>query len=291
MIRKVVIPAAGLGTRLLPVTKQQPKEMLPVFASDTNGELCVKPLIQLVFENLYANDFREFCLVVGRGKRSIEDHFTLDNDFIEYLTRNGKHNTARELISFYEKVRDSKMFFVNQPEPKGFGDAVHHAKAFTGKDPFMVHVGDDFVLSRDNGYLKRLVETFETYDADAVVCVEKVEDPRKYGVIQGREVGKRIYSVTGLEEKPAQPRSDMGIVAIYIFSERIYGGIEQVKPDSAGEIQLTDGIQQLIDENCDVYAVELDPSERRIDIGTPQSYWLALSVTKNLNSVLSEQER
>lgn len=293
MIRKVVIPAAGLGTRLLPATKQQPKEMLPVFACmHANGQLCLKPLIQLVFEKLYENGFREFCLVVGRGKRSIEDHFTLDNGVIEYLTKNDKLEMARELNQFFEKIRNSTMFFVNQPEPKGFGDAVLQAKTFTGKEAFMVHVGDDLVISRNNGYLKRLVQTFETYDADAVFCVEIVEDPRKYGVIQSRKISKKLYQVTGMEEKPERPRSNMGIVAIYIFSERIYDGIKKVKPDSAGEIQLTDGIQQLIDEHCNVYAIELDSGERRIDIGTPKSYWLAMrtciNMTKKLNNTPSE---
>ncbi len=290
MIRKVVIPAAGLGTRLLPVTKQQPKEMLPVFALDTNGQLCLKPLIQLVFEKLHDNGFREFCLVVGKGKRSIEDHFTLDTDFIEYLTRNDKPDTARELNLFYEKVCNSKIFFVNQHEPKGFGDAVYHAKAFTGKEAFMVHVGDDFVLSKNDGYLKRLVRTFETYDADAVFCVERVKDPKKYGVIQGRKTGKKLYQVTGVEEKPKRPRSNIAILAIYVLSERIYDALEKVKLDFAGEIQLTDGIQQLINDQCGVYAVELDRGERRIDIGTPKAYWLALNTTKKLSDVPSIQE-
>jgi UTP--glucose-1-phosphate uridylyltransferase len=282
MIRKVVIPAAGLGTRLLPATKQQPKEMLPVFAVGVNGQLCLKPLIQLVFEKLYENGFREFCLVVGRGKRSIEDHFTLDNDFIDYLIKNNKLDMAGELDQFYEKVRNANVFFVNQPEPKGFGDAVYHAKPFTGKEAFMVHVGDDFIVSRNDEYLKRLVKTFEMYEADATFCVEKVRDPRKYGVIKGKKIDKNLYQVTGIMEKPARPQSNIAIIAIYVFNERIYDGIEKAKPDVGGEIQLTDGIKQLIDEDCNVYAIELNPNERRIDIGTPKSYWIALNATRKL---------
>lgn len=242
MIRKVVIPAAGLGTRLLPATKQQPKEMLPVFAIDINGQLCLKPLIQLVFEKLYENGFREFCFVVGRGKRSIEDYFTLDNDFIEYLTKNNKFGIAGELGEFYEKVRNSSILFVNQSEPKGFGDAVYQAKPFTGKEAFMVHAGDDFIVSTNDGYLKRLMETFEIYEADATFCVEKVKYPKKYGVIQGKKIGENLYQVTGIEEKPSRPQSNIAIVAVYVFRDRIYSDIEKAEPDAGGEIQLTDGI-------------------------------------------------
>jgi UTP--glucose-1-phosphate uridylyltransferase len=127
-IRKVVIPAAGSGTRLLPATKQQPKEMLPVFAYAAGGQLCVKPLIQLVFESLYGTGIRQFCFVVGRGKRSIEDQFTLDGVFVEYLEKHMKHAQAREMQEFYSKVRSSSIVFVNQAEPAGFGDAVLRAK-------------------------------------------------------------------------------------------------------------------------------------------------------------------
>lgn len=282
MIRKVVVPAAGLGTRLLPATKQQPKEMLPVFAMDINGQLCLKPLIQLVFEKLYENGFREFCFVVGRGKRSIEDHFTLDDDFIKYLTTNDKFGIAKELNQLYEKVRNSSIVFVNQPEPKGFGEAVYHARPFTGKEAFMVHAGDDFIISRNGDFLVRLMETFEVYEADAVLCVEKVKDPRKYGVVQGEKIGQHLYQVTSIEEKPARPQSNIAIVGIYVFTKRIYDGIEKAKPNASGEIQLTDGIQQLIDENCNVYAIQLDRNERRIDIGTPESYWIALDATRKL---------
>jgi len=146
----------------------------------------------------------------------------------------------------------------------------------------MVHAGDDFVISKSDEYLKRLMETFERYKADAAFCVEKVKDPRKYGVIQGKKIGKFVYKVTGIKEKPKRPQSDIAIIAIYVFRERIYDEIGKARSDAGGEIQLTDGIEQLIDENCDVYAVELNPNERRIEIGTPESYWIALNETKKL---------
>jgi len=124
MIRKVVIPAAGLGTRLFPATKEQPKEMLPIFSTATNGDVSVKPVVQMVFEQLYDVGFREFCYVVGRGKRGIEDHFTPDSNFVRLLEGMGKNGQATELEDFYEKLRTSTIMWVNQPEPKGFGNAV-----------------------------------------------------------------------------------------------------------------------------------------------------------------------
>jgi len=282
MIRKAVIPAAGLGTRLLPATKQQPKEMLPVFCWDSKKQLCLKPLIQVVFEKLYDSNLEEFCFIVGRDKRSIEDHFTLDNSFIARARAKINKSTAvGELERFYEKVRASKIFFVNQPEPKGFGDAICYAEPFTGNEPFVVHAGDDLILSRNNEYFKTLVRIFEKTQADAVFCVEKVEDPRRYGVIQGKKIGKRLYQVTEIDEKPMYPQSNIALVALYVFSRTIYHGIRSARDTANGEIQLTTGIQKLIEEGCRVYAVELSQDEKRVDIGTPLSYWSALNSTFN----------
>ncbi len=235
MIQKVVIPVAGLGTRLLPATKQQPKEMLPIFALDACGELCLKPFIQLVFENLYDNGLREFCFVVGRGKRSIEDHFTLDNDFVEYLKRQQRLGMVKELKSFYRRISNSHIIFLNQPVPKGFGDAVYQARPFTGEEPFVVNAGDDFIISKNGEYLDKLTNIFEERSADAAFLVERVEDPRKYGVIDGRKIGKGLYQVKGVEEKPKHPQSDIAIVAIYIFTPKIYNGIEKARSDTRGE--------------------------------------------------------
>src|SRR3990170_6133790 len=130
MIRKVVIPAAGLGTRLFPATKEQPKEMLPIFSTTTNGDPSVKPLLQMVFEQLYDSGLREFCYVVGREKRSIEDHFTPDSNSISMLEGMGKNGQAADLEEFYEKLKTSTIMWVNQPEPKGFGSAVLMAQPF-----------------------------------------------------------------------------------------------------------------------------------------------------------------
>ena len=277
MIRKVVIPAAGLGTRLLPATKEQPKEMLPFFTRGVNGRPCLKPLLQIVFERLYDAGLREFCFIVGRGKRSIEDHFTTDNNFVKYLDFRNKFELARELDQFYRKIQSSNIIFVNQPEPLGFGNAVYHAKPFTDKEVFLVHAGDDLIISRDNDHLKRLIDVFEERNADAAFCVEKIENPARYGVIIGKQIDKDVYKVEKIVEKPSIPPSNIATVAIYVFNPKIYRAIEKTPPDESNEIQLTDAIQQLINEKCDVYAVELSQDEKRIDIGTPESYWAALN--------------
>lgn len=280
MLEKAVIPAGGLGTRLLPATKEQPKEMLPIFSRLPNGTLCVKPFLQIVFERLYDAGFRDFCFIVGRGKRTIEDHFSLDSGFIDYLRRKNMVELVEELTDFYERVSGSNIVFVNQPEPRGFGNAVFHAKHFTGRTPFLVHAGDDLIISKKSQYLQRLVRVFESRNADAVLYVEKVKDPQKYGVVAGRKVEDHLYRVERIEEKPITPLSRLAIIAVYVFSSKIYGALEKTAPDSNNEIQLTDAIQNLITDRHEVYALELRDDEKRIDIGTPESYWRLLKTIR-----------
>ena len=287
MIRKVVIPSAGLGTRLLPATKEQPKEMLPIFAKSNDGELCLKPLLQIVFENLYDVGLREFGFITGRGKRSVEDYFTIDSGFVELLKNGNKLGLAKELDAFYEKVGSSHIAFINQPKPRGFGDAVHRAKMFTGTEAFLVHAGDDLIISKKNQYLQNLISAFEEHKASAVLCAEKVRDPRKYGVIIGDKVANNLYQVRRVVEKPSTPPSNIAVVAVYAFSSSIYQAIEETPPDANGEVQLTNAIQKLIDQKHSVYAVELSSEEKRLDIGTPQSYLEALNLVVHKSNRIS----
>jgi len=181
VVGRAVVPAAGLGTRMLTA----PKEMLPLFSVGVNGGICVKPTLQIIFEQLFDVGVSEFCFIVGREKRSIEDHFSIDSGFIEYLSKVGKLDFASLLNDFYEKLRKSTIYFITQHYPLGFGDAVYRAKAFIGEKPFFVHAGDDVILSRGNMYLKRLINTFNELNAFAVFLVDRVDDPRRYGVIEG----------------------------------------------------------------------------------------------------------
>jgi UTP--glucose-1-phosphate uridylyltransferase len=283
-ITKAVIPAAGLGTRLLPITKEMPKEMLPIFTRGKDNQIFVKPMLQAVFEQLYDSNFREFCFVIGRGKRTIEDHFTPDWGFVEYLLSKSKTKEVNELKAFYKKIQDSILMFVNQPQPKGFGDAVLKAKAFTGEETFLVHAGDDLILSERTTYIKRLVDTFQTLEADAAFLVEKVSNPSKYGVIKGEQIEEYLYRVSKIVEKPHIPTSNVAAIAVYVFKPEIYRQLERVAPDKAGEIQLTGAIQRLIEERDAVFAVELQEGENRIDIGTTADYWTALDITYGLTA-------
>lgn len=279
MLKKAVIPAAGLGTRLLPITKELPKEMLPVITLMKNGRICLKPMLQAIFEQLYDVGFREFVFIVGRGKRAIEDHFLPDEDFIQNLKTKNKKDIAEELQEFYQKLTESNIVFINQPKPKGFGDAVGRAALFTGNEEFLMQAGDDLIISKNNNHLKRAAKTFEEYDADTLFLVEEVPDPRKYGVITGKEIKRGIFKVTGIVEKPEKPPSNLAIIALYIFKPIIYKAIRKVEPDENGEIQLADALKLLIDWNCKVYGLKLKPNERRIDIGTAESYLEMLKST------------
>jgi UTP--glucose-1-phosphate uridylyltransferase len=270
--------------------------MLPIFVRNADGKLCLKPLLQIVFENLYDVGFREFGFITGRGKRSVEDHFTTDIGFVEFLKNGNKIGPAKELDTFYEKVERSHIAFINQPKPLGFGDAVHRAKLFTGTEAFLVHAGDDLIISKKNQYFLNLINVFEEHKASAVFCVEKVRDPRKYGVIIGQKVANNLYKVTKVVEKPSTPPSNMAIVAVYVFSSGIYRAIEETPPDANSEVQLTNAIQRLINQTHSVYAVELGSEEKRLDIGTPQSYFKALRLaararqdSPDFNSIASKE--
>jgi len=277
-VNKAIITAAGLGTRLLPITKEMPKEMLPLFDTFSEKSISLKPVVQIIFELLYTTGFRDFCFVVGRGKRILEDYFTPDFNFIELLRKKHIVNRARELLSFYQMVKDSRIFFVNQPEPIGFGDAVLRAETFIGTDSFLLHTGDNIILGEKGGYVNRLLKTFNDYQADAVILAEEIEFPRSYGVIVSKTLDTRssILKVLDIVEKPAKPPSNIAVVAVYVFKPKIFEYIKRVKLDERGEIQLTDAIKMLIDDGGDVYAIKLKTNEKRLDIGTTRSYWKAL---------------
>jgi UTP--glucose-1-phosphate uridylyltransferase len=279
MIRKVVVPAAGLGTRLFPATKEQPKEMLPIFSATADGNMSVKPVVQMVFEQLYDAGLREFCYVVGRGKRGIEDHFTPDIDCIRNLEGMGKNSQATDLEDFYEKLENSTTMWVNQPEPKGFGNAVLMAQPFVQNEQCLVHAGDSCIISKDMDYLKKLLSVYERFKADAAFIVLEIENPKQYGIIEGDEVDSGIFKVKAAVEKPEKPATNLAIMAMYVFHPIIFKALEATKPGKDGEIQLTDGIQKLVDWGSKVYAVKLDKSYSHLDIGSPERYWAALELS------------
>ena len=262
-IGKAVITAAGSGSRLLPFSKETPKEMLPYCARARDGRLILKPILEVVYESLHDHGYRKFCFVVGRGKRSIEDYFLIDDS--------AKYSTNSDLQDFYKKVRSSHIMYVQQSSPRGFGDAVLKAKLFAGRDSFLLHAGDDVILSPDNSHIQRLEAAFFSNGADIALLVDRVERPEQYGVIEGRSIGDGLFRVEHLEEKPRRPKTNLAVIATYIFRPSIFCELERVEPDRNGEIQLTDAIGSLA-ANGKCVAVELGAAEKRIDVGTPESY-------------------
>lgn len=281
---KVVIPAAGRGTRMLPATKEQPKEMLPIFSSTLNGYICVKPVLHMVFEQLYNFGLREFCFIVGKEKRAIEDYFTPDVRDIDDLQHDGKSDIAIELESFYQKILSSRLAWVNQPLPRGFGDAVLQSKWFVNSSDLLVQAGDTHIFS-DGSHLSTLYSAYMKYNADAALIVKKVSDPERFGVISFKPLAKNVFQVTDAVEKPRKPPTDYAIMAVYIFKPEIFNYLEKVEPDASGEIQLTAGIKGMIDADKRVIATCLTENEVWLDIGSPQTYWDALKASYDLQRI------
>jgi len=274
---KCVLTVAGLGTRLLPVTKVLPKEMLPIYSKSKKGKLIMKPIIQIIFESLCKYKIQNFCFVTGRTKRAVKDHFTIDQNLVKILKKNKKNNLASEMENFYLKLKKSKITFVYQPKPIGFGDAILKGKKFVSKDNFLLHAGDDIVISNNNEHLRRLEKKFKKHNADIAFLVEKVDDPSKYGVVCGPYLEKGVINVKSMIEKPKNPPSKNAIIAIYIFKPIIFKYLEMAKKNSNSENQLAEALNIAIKNQNKIIGIMLKNNEKRVDIGTPESYMKVLS--------------
>ncbi|NWG36475.1 UTP--glucose-1-phosphate uridylyltransferase [Nitrososphaera sp.] len=281
MISKVVIPAAGLGTRLLSATKEQPKEMLPIFAGNDLGDLSVKPIVQVIFEQLHDVGFREFYFIVGRSKRALEDHFTADFEFVKSLERKGKTSQACDLENFYNKLESSTIAWINQPSPLGFGHAVYLAKNLIGNEHFLVHAGDTVIFSEKNRHLTTLLESHVKHKNHCTLLIREVEDPRQFGVVAGDVRKDGLIKLTDIEEKPAKPKTNLAIMPVYIFDPAIFSALAETQAGKGNEIQLTDGIKKLMEQGLQVMASKLSSHDMWIDVGTPETYWEAQSSTYN----------
>ena len=172
---KVVITAAGKGTRLLPFTKEMPKEMMPIFSRAFTNNRVVLPLLQYIYEQLYSMNFRDYCFVVGREKRSIEDHFTPHEAYLKELTGDYK----KFITNFYKKLEKSHLVWINQNRPLGFGDAVKRAERYVGKEDFIVHAGDVTILSHSKHPITRLIDTAKKNpDAKAILLCKKIKNSK-----------------------------------------------------------------------------------------------------------------
>ena len=266
LVYAAMITAGGAGTRLLPFSKEVPKEMFPLPTMGPYEGPHMKPIVQAIFEQLYDVGVRDFFFVVGRGKRVIEDHFSPDQGFLEYLKSDGKDSAG--LLEFYEKVGSSSAVFLNQSTPLGFGDAVLRGRHVID-GTFIVHAGDTVVISDHNRHLVNLTKIHERHRASATLLVQEVDDPRIYGVAEGKDLGDGVLQVSRVVEKPERPKSRLAILPVYIFEPEIFDALSTIRPGRGGEIQLTDGIQKLVNGGHRVLAVTLHEGETSLDFGSP----------------------
>ena len=268
-ITKCIIPAAGLGTRLLPATKSQPKEMVPV------GR---KPVIQHVVEEAIGAGIRQILIVTGSQKRSIEDHFDRNRLLEESLKDKGNGSVIEEL-NFLERS-DTQIFYTRQPEPTGLADAVLLGKNFVDGESFAVSLGDTIIQSyRGGSFLWKLLDAFNRSGSVATIALERVEKSRisRFGVVSPSVVDGLNIKLDGLVEKPSpeDAPSDLAIAARYVFDPSIFDAIERTEPGIGGEKQLTDAIRLLLEEGKPVWGYMLDSNEKRHDIGNLRTYAMA----------------
>ena len=254
-IRKAIIPAAGLGTRFLPATKAQPKEMLPIVD---------KPTLQYIIEECVASGIEEILIITGRNKKSIEDHFDRSVELEMELEKSGKE----EMLKMVREISDMvNIHFIRQKEPRGLGHAILCAKTFVGNEPFAVLLGDDVVYNDNKPCLKQLIDCYEEYKT-SVLGVQTVEpqDVNKYGIVGGLHIEDRVYKVKNLIEKPAveEAPSNVAILGRYIITPKIFEILENTKPGKGNEIQLTDALLELIKHEA-MYAYDFEG--RRYDVG------------------------
>ncbi|CEK39058.1 UTP--glucose-1-phosphate uridylyltransferase GalU [Paraclostridium sordellii] len=253
-VRKAIIPAAGLGTRFLPATKSQPKEMLPIVD---------KPTLQYIIEEAVNSGIEEILIVTGRSKKSIEDHFDRSIELELELEQKGKLDMLKIVQDISNMV---DIYFIRQKEPKGLGHAIYCAKSFVGDEPFAVLLGDDIVDS-DKPCLKQLIGAYDEYNT-SILGVQEVakENTDKYGILDVKHIEDRVYKVNDMVEKPKveEAPSNIAILGRYIITPAIFEILENQKPGKGGEIQLTDALKTLGEHEA-IYAYNFEG--KRYDVG------------------------
>jgi len=254
-IRKAIIPAAGLGTRFLPATKAQPKEMLPIVD---------KPTIQYIVEEAVNSGIEDIIIVTGRNKRAIEDHFDRSIELETFLMKSAKEDLL-DMVQDIARLVD--IYYVRQKEALGLGHAIYSARKFIGDEPFAVLLGDD-VIHSEVPCLRQMMNHYERHGA-SIVGVQQVplEDTSKYGIVDGIEFDERLYRAHDLVEKPQPedaPSTRLAIMGRYILNPVIFDILETLPPGKGGEIQLTDGLRELA-KLQEILAYEFEG--RRYDVG------------------------
>lgn len=253
-IKKAIIPAAGLGTRFLPATKAQAKEMLPIVD---------KPTLQYIIEEAIASGIEEILIVTGRNKKCIEDHFDRSVELELELEKKGK-SAMLEMVQDISNMVN--IHYIRQKEPRGLGHAVHCAKSFIGNEPFAVLLGDDIVDAK-TPCLKQMINAYDEYKT-SILGVQQVDKDKvnKYGILDVKHIEDRVYKVKDMVEKPAieEAPSNIAILGRYIITPAIFDILENQEPGKGGEIQLTDALQTLATKEA-IYAYSFEG--RRYDVG------------------------
>lgn len=263
-----VIPVAGRGTRLLPLTKSQPKEMLAV------GR---KPVVQYVVEELARCGVGRMIFVTGPGKAAIENHFDFDTELVDHLRASGREELLGELAFEGQNV---EYFYTRQRRQLGLGHAVLCARAVVGREPFVVALGDSIIgLHAQSRIVRAMIDQFESQRADAVIAFEEVppEDVTQYGIARPKTSPAGVFELADLVEKPdvSEAPSNLAVAARYVFSPAIFDCLARTPPGKGEEIQLTDAIRLLIQQGGKVLGMSLSAAERRFDIGNFDSYFQA----------------
>ena len=261
-VRKAVIPAAGLGTRMLPITKSMPKEMLPIVD---------KPVIHYVVEEAIKAGIDDILIITGKGKRAIEDYFDRSFELEYYLRERGKVNELKQIEEIGEMV---DIYYVRQKKPLGLGDAILHAEKHVNGEPFAVLLGDDIIISQKPA-IKQLIDVAKRKKAP-VIGVESVprELVSKYGIIDGESIGNGLYKVKDLVEKPSpqDAPSNIAIIGRYVLIPEIFDALRETPLGGGGEIQLTDALRTLL-KGREMFAKRIEG--KRYDVGSRIGFIIA----------------
>lgn len=256
-VKKAVIPAAGLGTRVLPATKAQPKEMLTIVD---------KPSLQYIVEELVESGITDIVIVTGRNKNSIEDHFDYSYEMEETLKNSNKYDLL-DKISHISNM--ANICYIRQNKPLGLGHAILKAKSFVGNEPFLIALGDDIIYNPEKTVCKQLIEKYEKYGKSVIGCQEvPKKDVSKYGVVEIRNVlDEKTCVINDFVEKPSieEAPSQIACLGRYLLSAKVFDFLENAKAGKGGEIQLTDAILEMLKSGEEVLAYNFDG--KRYDIG------------------------
>ena len=249
--------------------------MFPFCVYDSHGTPCAKPMIQLVFESLYSHGLRNYCFVVGRRRRAVEDFFTEDRSLLDLLSKTN-NGVADQMKDFFQKLALSDLIFVRQPEPLGFGDAILKSRYFVGGDNFLLHAGDDVILSEGNDHLRRLEAGFRDHGAAMACLLGQGEETRLYGAVTGDDMGDGCVMIDSVEEKPTRPKSNTSVIAVYAFKPVVFEYLQEAKSKVRPERELEFAVRKMLADDLPFVGVRLTKDEKRVDIGSPLSYLTAM---------------